>query len=259
MPPMQNDESNDTILGLHSSMSRFTISIVVPNKPFKSVKANLTGQNEIAYLISQYKVALMAQLLHKQKGGSGDAAPITSAYTEKLKFPPSVKNMTPAEVLIKNPENRGELEKAINILQENLSKYPANQTVIDAIEDALYLLDSNQLQPKPVQATNSQFVLFDKRFKSMSGKKIRAALKVYVDFSYNNPWQVWIENADVKNPDAPIEKAEVENIRYASFSLTDEEMAGMIRAIEDNYMLFQTIHFRELWKASNEARWKPES
>ena len=254
-PPREDDD--DAYLGLHSGFSRFVVTIIdKESNEVKVVKSNIRALTEVPYLLEQYEAAKYKKLMHK---GEDEKEEVSPAYRVTIKTG-TYKGKTPAEVLLNDSSKVNELERSKKWLQDNVNKYPGNQEVIDAIEDAINLLELNELAPNNAPISNN-YVLFDEKFKAMSGgvgKKIKASIKIVCNFDRNSAWSFTIEN-DLYN-EADYNKflkgnSDVKPIetKRCTMNLSDKEMAGFIKSIQTTKELYENMIFKEMWKKSNEV------
>jgi len=234
-------------LTMVDEFSRFRINIInFTTEPKKYVYANILAKNELPFIVDQYRAVVNNTLMLKPE-------PLPIAYTTKF-IGGNFAGMSPAEVLVGDETRRGELERSQEYLRNNLGRYPKNQAMIDAIDNAFYLFDSGELYDR---SSSSSFVIFNEDFKRMSGNKIQASIKIEFDPSMDFPWAITISNADIVSING--DKVETKDKRSEFYRLSSKQMAGFIRTIDDLLTAFKTNHYEQLQKRADDLRWKPEN
>lgn len=234
-------------LTLLSDFSRFRVTIADYSKEPKSyVFANILARNELAYLVDMYRAVFNNTLLLKSE-------PLPIAYTQKFTGG-LFKDKSPAEVLIEDETRRTELERNRDYLIGKLSQYPKNQAMIDAIDNAIVLFDNGELYER---SSVSNFIIFNKEFKRMSGNKIQASIKIVYEPSMDFPWVISISNSDIVSING--DKVETKDRRSEYYRLSTEQMAGLIKTIEELALAFKINHYTQLQKRADDASWRPEN
>lgn len=234
-------------LTMLSDFSRFRVTIInFSTEPKKYVFANILAKSELPYIVDQYRAVVNNTLMFNPE-------PLPIAYTQKF-IAGNFAGMSPAEVLIGDETRREELSRTQDYLRNNLAKYPKNQNMIDAIDNALYLFDSGELYER---SSITSFVIFNKEFKRMSGNKIQASIRIEYEPSMDFPWTITISNSDIVSING--DKVETKDKRSEFYRLSSEQMASLIRAMDDLLSAFKNNHYEQLQKRANDASWKPES
>lgn len=231
--------------------SRFTISIIDNTKGETIVvSCNILAGDELSVLNANY-----IKTLHIENKNSSSKKSLSPAYTVTLRSG-DMKGRTPAEILTNDPTKIQELNRTKAYLERNLSTYPKNQEVIDAIDDALFLLDTGKLEDKKVNSNT--FVLLDKNFKRMGGNKVQAHIVWLYNAQNRYPYSISITNSDIKDIKAD-GTVITENPRSSTIYLSEEEMAGLMCSMIDIRTCFKIHHFAEMQAKSMENRKKQQN
>lgn len=248
---LHEPNGDDTVppLMFFTPWSRFTISIIDNTKSETIVvSCNILAGDELSVLNANY-----LKTLHINNDKSSERESLSPAYIVTLRSG-DMKGRTPAEILKNDPTKVQELNRTKAYLERNLSAYPKNQEVIDAIDDALFLLDTGKLEDKKVKS--DAFVLLDKNFKRMGGNKVQAHIAWMYNAQNRYPYSISITNSDIKEIKADGTVIS-ENPRSSTIYLSEEEMAGLIHAMLDIRTCFKMLHFAEMQAKSTENRKKP--
>ena len=258
--PTEEDNSCSP-LELHNGFSRFLFTIVDKSNPSVNVtpRANIPS-GDIACIKLKTELAMQAYFL----GGNTDSNSNEEndfksrpAFTQKLLFG-NGKGKTPAEILIANPQEKDNLLQTRAWLLPNVDKYPANKLQIEAIDDAIALLEIGELQES--SAPPSGVIvrpIYKTEYKHMSQKNEQGNTLVYsisimFDSSKNYPFTIEITNCF-----APIEilpsgqhRPVMNKATHAvksSIALTDNEWVDMIYHLTDVKQYFELTNFKPLW------------
>ena len=173
------------------------------------------------------------------------------AFTTPLMLS-AFKGKTPAAVLMENPANKEVLIKGKAWLEANLDKYPANKKQIDAIDDAINLLNIGELSGSaPVSQPNNVLTIYKRDYKHKSkkdenGNNLIYSIEIICDTTKNMPFAV-----NVMNCYAPVEKVNGQtvvrmnsavNTKKVSMLLTDSEWISLVGQAYDLYQNFKRIH-----------------
>lgn len=111
-----------------SKFSRFVFAVISDGN---ALSANIPV-NLLPDIRRRTDYAMARQLnqeCHQTNGGN------SPAFTTQFRFGP-FQGMTPAQVLAEDPAGKDKLSNQYLILQQQLAKYPGNQKLMDAIDDA---------------------------------------------------------------------------------------------------------------------------
>ncbi len=142
---------------IHGKYSRFVFTLIErASKSFASFNVNAL---DIPKLLLD-SIYFNNKSLERNKVASTDsgAANLSPAYSYKITMG-AFKGKSPAEVLLEDPKNKEALEKTKGVLVENVQKYPTNQKGIDAIHEAISLLEKGEL--KAVASENASPTKFE--------------------------------------------------------------------------------------------------
>lgn len=209
-------------LTMHGLYSRFKLVMILP--PNQSGKRdviyyNIRHTDEIAHLIQQYKTAKLMQVMStKVKSNTSSDSP---AYT--VVFSSGNKKGKTAAQFLAEGGSVDELKETAEFYRKKLSQYPNNQSYIDAIDDALFLYETGQLNSEETNV--SAFVLIDERNKYMDTTK--RDLKITCVYGDTYPWKIDIAFHKVKDG-----KVEPGTTIKGTYSLSNQQMDGLMYTIE---------------------------
>lgn len=266
LPTKQEYDINSKMpLEMHSNFSRFILTIIDFDKTnTKEDNNNITKANlpagQIPYILKQTELALEKLASAKSASIKGSSP----AFTQKL-FSKEYSGMTPGEYLLKYPEGKENLEKTKSWLSANLTKYPRNQTQIDAINDAIALLETGKLKnPESGNECNNTFCVYKDDIKIPNISKLDE--KGYT-FVYNisiqcTPGRNYPFAINIMNCTAPpiidgtgqtkVELASAENKVENSILLSEQEWFFLINRMNRTLNMFEEIHFLEQYQMAEE-------
>lgn len=160
---------------------------------------------------------------------------------------------TPGDVLSADPSKKNDLLKGKEWLEANLAKYPANQKQIDAINDAVKLLEIGELTAGTATSSKSEspsvLTIYKKEFKYKSKKDDAGNSLVYsvcitCDPTRNMPFTVDVMNCFAPvitngNGQTIVKTAAAVNTKRASIALSDSEWIGFVCQAYDLYQNFK--------------------
>jgi len=209
-------------LEMHSNFSRFTLTIIENGE---TVNANIPA-GDIEYIHNKGLLAQKEILAYELADKSEDS--LSVAYTQKL-FDKKYNGKTPAEVLLANPDEKENLLKTRQFLQDNISRYKVNRYQIQAIDDAIHLLDSGKL--KAVNTTKTKnIVIYDEPTKIPNANKVDEKNMTFV-YSIsiiccpdkNYPFAI-----NIMNGKAPVIKDSNGKMNAEMSKLTDKKEKSML-------------------------------
>ena len=194
-------------------------------------------------------------LLLKSQFSAKDADELPQCYSTKIRFG-KFKDKSPAEILLKDPEARKDLLYNKQMLEENLAKYPKNQEIISAIDEAILLLDAGELHPVAVDISG-QFEVYKRRCKSTrranpKGLFLCYNVSVVCQYGMNYPWLVSIENYFAPSVNGKIDHEKAQGFKNASIRLSDDDWVYVLSQLENEKMMFEMIRFPTLLKRAND-------
>ena len=196
---------NEPLKLYHNAFARFNFVIINSNKKPASASIKV---NEIPYIMTASDYAAKKELdLSLTK--SGDEK-LDVAYTAKI-ITGKHAGKTPAQLLLdvdNIEENKQFLVSHYNWLKENLSKYPNNKHLMQAISNATNLYKEGKLKDIKVDNADEMMIYnsgyrFNIRKQREDGKTLIKELSIKWIFKRNYPVQICIKNyyAPVKRND----------------------------------------------------------
>lgn len=254
-----------TLISKEGSVSRFaTFNIPAKSVPYIHKKTTMIMENNL-------RRTICLKTGEAKKNAETAAGSATSAaYTVKITSP-LLKGKTAVQALLESAENKTILENQIIFLENNLAKYPANKTQIDAINEALALFTAGEINQGNVTNTENEVVEVytcpPKNIQPVDGRGYYTVYDVTVlyDGSKKMPFEV-----SVMNCLAPVDKSEgnkilmnkADNKKTISMSLSESEWFGMIDTMKSHKIMFESMTYPEQLKLakkiSNENRTKAE-
>lgn len=186
------------------------------------------------------------------------------AYTVAFKVG-THKGKTPAEIICSNQHGADILKTQESFLEKNLSKFPNNQKLIDAIHNAFSLLSQGYLLPpekKQYSSERNSFELInsvkvDKYKTNEQGLAMVRSLRITYEFGMNNsPVSISIENcyARFKDREGKItfDSATKQDVKNFTFRCTLAEWEAALSMIERQMQMFEMVHAAEAFRAAND-------
>lgn len=196
---------NEPLKLYHNAFARFNFVIINSNKKPASASIKV---NEIPYIMTASDYAAKKELdLSLTKS---DDEKLDVAYTAKI-ITGKHAGKTPAQLLLdvdNIEENKQFLVSHYNWLKENLSKYPNNKHLMQAISNATNLYKEGKLKDIKVDNADEMMIYnsgyrFNIRKQREDGKTLIKELSIKWIFKRNYPVQICIKNyyAPVKRND----------------------------------------------------------
>lgn len=272
-PPGENDKP----LVMHSNFSRmkFTLISKETDKTF-NVWANVPAREiysikTVTDAIINSMTTIRLQPVKKENNTSENLSP---AYTETIKTG-MFKNKTPAEILIKNPNDKVGLENQLVWLKNNLAKYSGNQNQINAILDAFKLMDENKLvDPKTIiknDVPELQIIdIYRADIRIPHSNKVdqNGNTDVYsmnITYDPNKNYPVTINIANMMAPPIIGENGMVTanlkqavNKKSCSIPLTERDWINTVNALYNRITEFENAYFPSQWKKAYDLSYKFE-
>lgn len=265
-------QTEDSPLEIHNGFSRFVVSIV-DKKQGITPSANIPAR-DVSAIYEKSKAAVnhlvekaLTPTLNAVDSENNEATSPGLAATEKIFLKP-FSGKTPLEILTADANNKAELERLRDqVLTPNASRYPKNKVQIDAINEAIQLLENGNLNTtaQPVVATSEKpYPIYTTEYKYKSAKNDKGYSLVYsiniiFDSSRDNPFTVNIQNCY-----APVETladgrkniamGRAEDFQKGFFSLTTEEFFELVSVMKNTKERFEEMNFPtqfELMKANS--------
>ncbi len=255
----RNERDTSLPLDIFGSFSRIQLTLIEKgNGSLKNPTCNLTV-DEINYIAKRTEIA-MELMSRPVSTNQTTESPAYIVHFTMGKF----KGKTPAEV-----NNKDELLSQRKFLEDNLGKYPANQNIIDGIDDAVRLIDAGKLDLRKA-TPSSAFVLYEvgnktrTSVKDDNGNVLVTGIKIVVDTSRVFPIEVVLDNCY-----APLKVDEIGRQNVELSSATNKTIAAVNMTMFDFFTfisnckrtcdLFADKHAGEAFRLMNKYRWKPDS
>lgn len=237
------------------SLSRLDMSLILKDASNTEVLVFNIPAKEINEVKLKSDIAvkeLMTAPTATTNSGTDDFAN-SPAFTVQLMLT-AFKGRTPGEVLTENPAHKDELIKGRAWLESNLSKFPANKKQIDAINEALTLLDIGELDGRTSapQATSKILTVYERNCKHKSkkdekGNNLVYSISVTCDPSKDFPFEISVMNcyAPVSTNESGqtvVKMSAAINVKKGSIAVSDSEWIGWIGQAYDLYQNFKRIN-----------------
>lgn len=268
--PSPNDKT--PVLCIHGQYSRFILTLIDNTGSNRNIlKVNIKA-DEVPHLFRQYELASAAKFNHKNqpKVSTGDVKDRCPAFETKIRAG-EMKGRTPGEILMEDPNKANELSRHRQWLSEHTTQYPKNVEIISAIDDAMFLLSTNQLAAKASNSSagnsSTSATIFKEDFKYMSSgasePNMKTGVKVHAtcEFEDQFPWKFYIENSDVPMYNGKPNWNQAKNKRMGVIRLTDMEMDCLIYRMRSLMQLFESYIFADAYKfvQSNQNAWRNQT
>lgn len=245
---------------MHAGYSRFVITLISFNNGKKFTIANIPAQ-DIKYISKKTDIALQVLTTLPRKQFSKPN--LSTAYTQKLFLGP-FKNCTPAEVLLDNPNNMAELLKIKSMLEENdPSKYKRNQLQINAINEALSLLEKGSLLNTADTTNYDEIEIYSENFKALESRRDENGycliyhIQILCRPSDNNPFVVSIKNyyANVEksnNGGSKVEASNAKNVQELKMNIPEKDWINTVSRMVDTLNLFEMLNAKNQFLLAEE-------
>lgn len=252
---LPGEQENVSPLEMHSGYSRCVVTIIDSSgSSVMTPKANIVA-GDIASIKFKTECAIQEIMKGARATIPNDEIIGGPAYTQKL-MDKNYKGKTPAEILLKDPNEKDGLLRARNWLQSNLARYPGNKAQIEAIDEAIQLMEIGEL--RPCQPQENLLTIYNTENKYFTTKNERGFNQVYkisvmCDPSKNYPFVLNIMNcfAPVESlPDGKrnIKMSEAIDTVKSSISMSVDEWYSIIDRILTTMRNFETINFAQQFK-----------
>ena len=257
-------------LEMHSNFSRFTLTILQGEKQgtgttYTSVKANIPA-TDVDYINAKLKLAKQ-EILKVQTCTPTETVSI--AYTQKL-YDKNFKGKTPSEVLLANPEAKKDLLKVREFLEKNKEKYKANAVQIQAIDEAIQLLENGKL--KNISASTKNIMVYEEPIKIPNANKVDENGLTFVysisivcmpdrDYSFAinimNAKAPTVMNTITKSKTAEMSK--IQDKHEFSMLLTEKEMVRLVKRMSKTLEHFEEMNFTKQFNLAQKNSYNHES
>lgn len=236
-------------------LSRFVLGLLsVDNGIGKGVSGNIPV-SEMAEFLHEAHFSLNYLSELKLQPTTANTEVTTSNVT--LKFGP-FKGKTPEEVLAENPANKDSLENTKKLLMDKVAQYPANQELIDAIDNAINALNSGSLST-PTTPTIKAFNIYESGIKvpnsskkNANGKTLVYTINVSCNPNMNIPYEVEIMNGYCLVPkDGEVDFKSMEQNTTLKMRLNKAQMCTLVANIERRLTVFEQLHAEKVEALEN--------
>lgn len=242
-------------LEIHTGFSVFNLNYVSKNC---RILSNIPV-SDVPLLLENYSFQRKVLFQEKVKRSN---LPRSNAYTVQLRGVKEVAARTPAEIL-SIPGGYKLLQEARGSLAQNAARYPKNQIMVQAIDEALQLYQQGKILKVSAISLPS---LYKKDFKyktSRNDKGYHLVYHIQIDCVPGDdmPWKITLTNyyaplvmTGLKHPD--IKKKEHEARK--TITITEEEMALLIFRIRRTVEEFEHMMFPYMWENTCRILQSPE-
>ncbi len=273
------EEAKVNPLEFHEGLSRFTLVLICkseapdkrtgkPTTYTKRVTANIPARVDADKIIARTKAcenllvmreynATPAPAQSSENGQQGESI----AYTTVLSMGTGLKGKTPAQVLTENGKNKDKLISQIDFLSQKVKEYPANQTQIDAIREAIALFDAKKLAATtaPAESAERAVTVYEANFKPLvstldeQGRVLVYSVTIRCIPSRNYPYEVTIKNTrahwdgSVARPTAQDPHDEI------TMNIDEATWNGIVSDMERSLSAFTTYNFGKQFKKAEDA------
>ena len=237
----------DPPLEMFAKYSVFNVDILkkMKNGGHVSVTSNIR-LDQLAMLNARTKFAEDKIIEAEMNGPTEELEPCYSVKIRMGKF----KDMSPAEVLLANPTNETELFSVRDLLAQNVERYPSNQRVIDAINQAIIYSREDKLNPNLAKSATKVIKILEtkmpknKKNIKKDGKDLCYKINIYCYPGDDYPYEIVIENlwADVSirnDKRQKIDLAGAEDMTRLSMRLTEAQWTDLLDMMTENKKAFR--------------------
>lgn len=272
---LPSEEENISPLEMHSGFSRIVLSLIDKKNDDNVIvpKANIPAK-EIDYIKKKTEIVLEIMMQKKylplnqvKQATKKENCELNSSVAYEVKLVDrNFKGKTPAEVLIENPDNAKRLIDIRKWLTDNLKSYPKNQEQINAIDNALDLLDMGKLSLSTIKVantTNDEIKIYSSGYKFRRKQNDKGHNEVYTldvicDTAKDYPFAITIMNcfapvvtdkSGLKN----IQMTQATDIKKATILLNEAEWYKAIAYASKIINYFEATNFGVQKKKADDA------
>lgn len=251
-------------LEVYSKMSRYTFSILEKNDGrAQSVTVNIRT-SEIEDIVKRSEFALQKHLGNECSGANVSDEANSIAYTVKFAMG-SYKGKSPASMIAEGKLDELKSQKAF--LKANIGKYPKNQKLIDAIDEAMELNASGKLAQSSNMPVADKIILYQSGLKPQQRKQRddgksevhEAEISWTVGSDYPVTVQITNYYADVtKQADGRLNVKNPDQSSRVTLRVTvsEAEWMDVLRKINTNMSLFEMLQARATFAEANKIFYK---
>lgn len=267
------DKSKDSQGLIHAEFSRFVVNILENNEGDKThLKANIPVSavpvickkvNNAVRIADEMRMKGILQVSNDAETGSNtnsSSEPMIISLTE-------FKGMTPTQVLLANPANKKKLLDHIPILEQNANKYKGNIKIIEAINNAVAMLDNGTLNgtavPEKKIGELKCYVSDMKYFReqrTIEGLAYNKCYQIAIEYDANMrvPFVIkicncWCQLSSKEGGQTLIQLKTMKDKIIKNYRLSEEDMMDFANTLKLNLENFNNLYYGEK-KALTEAR-----
>lgn len=256
-------DGSEPLLFHHKKLSRFVFLII--NEERKRAMANIPIKDMIPIL---EKTKILAQKQYEESLKKQDKKEASPAYTVTIGAG-RLRGKTPASALAEDANNVQMLLNQVEWLKNNLSQYPKNQQQIDAINAALELFRSGQLN-KDVASNRRTISVYESGIRFLKSQRLSLEnasiydgrdriliydVGIYWDLGSENPVRIILHNyyAPIQENDQKLVNVlpqykdlatEVSN----DFTFSLDEWIYAMHILESNIKTFENVYAGRCYK-----------
>lgn len=265
------NEGKKNPLEMHSKFSVFKFSLISgsnTNGKAQVVSANIPAQEIKAIFDNTQAVLPVLLQMSIDKKKPNKVAGGSLAFTHKLTIR-KYNQKSPAEVLIENPGNKTDLLGTKKWLEDNLVKYPRNQAAINAIEEAIKLLDEGKLNSS-TESFDVVLPIFPEIIKVPFAKKVDKdgctniySIGIFCDTSRRMPFMVRIMNCmapPIEDESGTItaDMTHAKEKKEYYLYMSKEEWLKVCHQCKDTLDNFERTRFPVQWDLADKYDYHPE-
>lgn len=260
-----SQETGDRPLKIFTDISRLRFTIINENKVVSTANLKPT-QVEAIRLRSEYAFRKYLEQQYEPQTSAEESSVNTDRPAFTIRFiAGTLKGKTPADVLRENGKEKGSevLNNQYKWLKDNLSKYPGNKNLMEAIVDAAKLAGSDlqcktaEAKPVVILPAVSKPIMRKQR---KDGSYLVNEMSVIWDNSRNNPVTVYINNyyaPVIQNEDGTLnvqvsKKDKTTEIRNG-FAIGADEWMNCLKEIHDCIENYKEVQTGRAWKLAMDA------
>lgn len=256
---LSKPDSKDKVppLEMHSSFSRFIVTIIDKSgTETKTPKANIPA-GDVPGIVEISKLVMLEKLRYESSTGEISESALSAGYTQKI-LVGGFRGKTPADILLENPDDREKLLSTRKFLADKAEHYASNKKQVEAIDDAIFLLDSGKLQKQAGARRSSAVHVYDVDHKYMRdtnecGHRLFYSMSIVCQYGNKYPWEVTIENMFAPGLPGPkgglVPKVdEKSSSARCTFRLNDMEWMQLINRLNSDLQYFESCCYLGLYR-----------
>lgn len=255
---LSRPDERDTVppLEMHSPYSRFLVTIIDKSgKVLQTPKANIPA-GDVPGIVELSRLAMIekARFNSQPQGAGGE---LSIGYTQQILIG-SFRGKTPAEILLDDPASKDSLLKTRDFLADKADKYASNRKQMEAIDDAVALLNDGKLERISSAPKSGSTVVYSVDHKYMRdtnehGHRLFYGMNIVCQYGNKYPWELTIENTYAPEVQGPkgglIPKMEEKSSQAkCTFRMNDMEWMQFINRIEADMRYFESSCYGTLYK-----------